>query len=111
MNSGGSWGNGNISSSNRSILPRILMRPYLALKDAQFCGPVGQRQEQPLQIRIAGADLPFDGRDLAPAAFHSRGDRNPLGFDLLKSSTVAVEHSLLPGVFLIPAHYAVGVLR
>lgn len=39
---GGPAGTGSISSSNRSILLRILMWSYLCLQDAKFCGPVRQ---------------------------------------------------------------------
>jgi hypothetical protein len=34
----------------------------------QFPGPIGQRQAQPLQVRIPGSDLRLDVRDLLAVA-------------------------------------------
>jgi hypothetical protein len=38
-------------------------------EDAQFRGPIRQRQAKPFDVRIAGAQFRFDDRDLAAAAF------------------------------------------
>lgn len=41
----------------------------LVLEDAQFRRPVGEREQKPLEIRIASEQLGFDGCDLAATAF------------------------------------------
>jgi hypothetical protein len=47
------------------------MLPRLALKDAQFCRPVGQRQAEPLNIRVAGEKLGLDRCDFLSASVYS----------------------------------------
>jgi hypothetical protein len=49
--------------------PGFRLAALLVLEDAQFRRPVRQRQQEPIEIRIAREQLGFDGRDLAPATF------------------------------------------
>jgi hypothetical protein len=114
MNSGGSGGNGNISSSNLSILRRTLSTPrprfaLLCFENPQLGPPIRQRQAQSLDIGIAGEKLRLDRCDLAAAAFHSRGNLDTLGFDLLEGPAIAVQRGLLSGEVLPAGHGHIDV--
>jgi hypothetical protein len=122
IDSGGSGGNGSISSSNFSILRRTLsiarplFLPLFRFDDPQLHPPVRQRLAQSGDVGVAGEEFRFDGCDLATAAFylatfHSHGNPHSLGFKLLERPAVAVQYGLLAGVFLITANDAVGVFR
>ena len=63
-------------------------QPLARLQEPQFRRPVCQ--PQPLEIRVPGPELGFDGRDLPAAAFHSYGPLAALLGDLVERPPVAV---------------------
>ena len=97
--------------SSRRIQSRRLFSFLFRFENAQLRRPVRKRQTQTLKIRIASAQLRFDGCDFAAATFHSRRDSNPLGFDFLEGPAIAVERRLLARERLPALDHDIDVLR
>jgi hypothetical protein len=83
----------------------------LPQQQPQFPRPIGQRQAQPLEVRMACPNLCFDGRDLLAATIDSRGLLTTLRCHVLEGSPVTVEHWLLARICQKPLANNVGVPR
>src|ERR1035438_3179581 len=87
------------------------MLACLAVKNAQFCGPVGQRQAEHREIGMPGEDFRLDSRDFAVAAFHSCRCSCTLQRYLIEGPAVTVESCLLAGEVLPSRHSHIDVGR
>ena len=81
----------SFSSSARSIFASGRAISFLLFEQPQFGAPVRERQAQSLQVRMPGADLRLDFRDLAAASLDSCCDSQPLGFDLRERPAVRLQ--------------------
>jgi hypothetical protein len=80
------------------------------LQKPQLARPIGQAQAQPLDIRVAGEKLRFDGRNLLAAASDSCWLLSAFLGDLVERPAIAVKRGFLAGQRLVALDYDVDVL-
>jgi seryl-tRNA(Sec) selenium transferase len=68
----------------------------LAQQDSQLGRPVHERQAQPLQVRIACAQLRFDGRNLPAALPDSCRIVAVFRRDFFERASITIQRGLLP---------------
>ena len=86
-------------------------RSFARLQEPQFRRPVHQCQAQALIVRMPGAELTLDVRDLLAAARDSRRPLPTFRGDLLERASVAVKLGLFARQRLPALHNDIDVLR